>query len=161
MLRQIKRTNCPFRSITDLKDFEDNEVIKGPSATDTSQYVPIDIMIKSMTTQEYNWHKLNSQYISDFELEKQGLSGIDEIEDLTDLVTQYESTSPEVAEGTGAPDGEVPAVKVNKNEVTSTIEPTFTDPVPLGESTRVASSSTSSASSSTSSASSPTSVNQL
>lgn len=147
MLRQIKRTNCPFRSITDLKDYEDNEVIKGPSETDTSQYVPLDIMIKSMTTQEYNWHKLNSQYVSDYDLEKQGLSGVNEIEDLTDLVTQYESSSPEPAQGTEACDGDEPAVGVNKNEVVSTIEQTPTASSAVGEPT--------------SAASSPTSVNQL
>lgn len=133
MLKQIKRINCPFRSITDLKDYEDNEVIKGPSLTDTSQYVPLDIMIKSMTSQEYNWHKLNSQYVSDFELNKQGLSGLDEIEDLTDLVTQYESTSPEVAEVTGAPEGEVPAVGVNKNNDVSNSEQTPTASPLVGE----------------------------
>lgn len=143
MLKQLKRTNCPFRSITDLKNFEDNEVIKGPSLTDTSQYVPLDVMIKSMTTQEYNWHKLNSQYVSDFELEKEGLLGIEEIEDLTDLVTPYESSSPELAEGTGAYDGDEHAVGVNNNDVVSTIEQTPTASSAVGEPTSVASSPTS------------------
>lgn len=144
MLKQIKRTNCPFRSITDLKSFEDNEVIKGPSLTDTSQYVPLDIMIKSMTTQEYNWHKVNSQYVSDFELEKEGLLGVEAIEDLTDLVTPYESSSPELAQGTEACDGDEPAVGVNNNDVVSTIEQTPTASSAVGEPTSVASSPTSS-----------------
>lgn len=135
MLKQIKRANCPFRSITDLKNYDDNEIIKGPSLTDTSQYVPIDVMIKTMTQQEYNWHKVNSHYVSDFELENNGLSGITEIEDLTDLVTQYESTSPELAQGTEACDGDVPAVGVTKNEETSKIEQTPTASLDEGIST--------------------------
>lgn len=141
MIKQTSRNNCPFRSITDLKNYEDNETIKGPSLTDTSQYVPLDIMIKSMTTQEYNWRKMHSLYVSDEEIEKDGLLGIDEITDLTDLTTQYEISTPELAERSGAGDGVETAVESSKPLVNTTRINNSTD-VSTDDATNVATSPT-------------------
>nr|QJB21656.1 MAG: hypothetical protein [Microvirus sp.] len=45
MIAQFLRKDVPFRSITDLKDFDDRTIITDPSETDPSQYVPTEILI--------------------------------------------------------------------------------------------------------------------
>ena len=43
-----KRENCPFRSITDLKDYNDDEVNREPSLTDPEQDEPIGKLVARM-----------------------------------------------------------------------------------------------------------------
>lgn len=44
-MEQFSRKNVQFRSITDLKDFDDRTVISEPSVTDPSQHVPTEVLI--------------------------------------------------------------------------------------------------------------------
>lgn len=86
MIKQIKRENVQFRSISDLKGYSDatkTDIENNPSLTDTTQYESIGDLLKRMVR---NGHSFTSNNIDGYDeelhpedMEGHDLADIDEI----------------------------------------------------------------------------------
>lgn len=102
------RPDCPFRSITDLKAFDDAEKKKGVSMTDPSQYEPIESIIKRCMRGEIaydpnkGWYGVDSEHVED---------ALDNYEEPVDDLTAIDDAAVAIAEAYNAQQATPPAEK--------------------------------------------------
>lgn len=118
MVKQIKRENVQFRSISDLKGYSDatvTNIAENPSLTDTTQYESISDLLKRMVRNGETFNKnidgydeqLHPEDMQDFELADVEPTLYNKIEDKTtqqiqQLKKQKEEGKPSEKGGSGS-----------------------------------------------------------
>lgn len=87
------RPDVPFRSITDLKAFSDNEKSDMPTLTDESLYEPLEDIFRRCQRGELIAQKRGQYAGSD--VDDEDLYDVDDFEDLTDIDAKAENLAQE------------------------------------------------------------------
>lgn len=102
------RPDCPFRSVTDLKAFDDAEKKKGVSMTDPSQYEPLESIIARCRRGELYFDPNKGWYGVDSKTDIDKV--LDEFEDPIDDLTNIDDMAEKLAEELNeTPDAVAPA----------------------------------------------------
>lgn len=113
------RLSCPFRSVTDLKGFNDNEVNTHDSLTNADDYVSvkklIDMIFRGKTLQERQilMAQMNAQHAEDFDEDNEVEiieDLIEQSDDLADISANYEQAE-QISSQTAHADSEQSAGK--------------------------------------------------